>query len=99
LADPSRRVIVERLGTGPATVSELARPLSMTLPSVVQHIHVLESSGLVRSKKTGRVRTCQLNREILDEAGLWFAAQRKLWNSRLDNLGEYLESLDNQDNR
>ncbi|KQR51500.1 ArsR family transcriptional regulator [Leifsonia sp. Leaf336] len=96
LADPSRRQMVERLGRGPATVSELARPLSISLPAVVQHLQVLQSSGLVQSRKTGRVRMCQLNRDVLDDAESWFAAQRRQWIKRLDNLGEFLDSSDDE---
>ncbi|QNE36863.1 ArsR/SmtB family transcription factor [Leifsonia shinshuensis] len=92
LADPSRRLMLERLGRGPATVSELARPLPMSLPAVVQHLEVLQSSGLVQTRKTGRVRMCRLNRDALDEAESWFAAQRQQWEKRLDSLGEYLDS-------
>ena len=96
LADPSRRQMVERLGRGPATVSELARPLSMSLPAVVQHLQVLQSSGLVQSRKTGRVRVCQLNRDVLTDAESWFAAQRRRWEKRLDDLGEFLDSSDDE---
>jgi len=96
LADPSRRQMVERLSRGPATVSELARPLAMSLPAVVQHLQVLESSGLVRSRKTGRVRTCRLDRNVLNDAEDWFASQRQQWMKRLDDLGEYLDSSDDR---
>lgn len=86
--------MVERLARGPATVSELARPLQMSLPGVVQHLGVLEASGLVRSRKKGRVRMCRLDREVFDEAASWFAAQRRQWENRLDSLGEFLDSSD-----
>lgn len=92
LADPSRRLMLERLGRGPATVSELARPLPMSLPAVVQHLQVLQSSGLVQTRKTGRVRMCRLNRDVLDDAESWFAAQHRQWEKRLDSLGEFLDS-------
>jgi DNA-binding transcriptional ArsR family regulator len=92
LADPSRRDIVERLARGPATVSELARPLPMSLPSVVQNLQVLETNGLIRSEKVGRVRTCHLQVKTLDRAEAWMAAQRRTWSRRLDRLGEYLEA-------
>jgi DNA-binding transcriptional ArsR family regulator len=100
LADPSRRLMVERLAAGPATVSELARPLPMSLAAVVQHLQVLQDSGLVRSTKTGRVRTCELDRSVFDDAASWFAAQRRQWEQRLDNLGEHLASTaDEQEER
>jgi DNA-binding transcriptional ArsR family regulator len=94
LADPSRRVIVERLSRGPASVSELARPLPMSLPAVVQHLQVLESSGLVRSEKVGRVRTCHLDLKQLDTAENWIRARRAQWAARLDRLGDYLDATD-----
>ena len=90
LADPSRRVMVERLSRGPASVSELARPLAMSLPAVVQHLQVLEASGLVRSEKTGRVRTCRIEPAALKTAERWIAERRSTWERRLDRLGDYL---------
>jgi DNA-binding transcriptional ArsR family regulator len=94
LADPTRRVIVERLSRGPASVSELARPLPMSLPAVVQHLQVLEGSGLVRSEKVGRVRTCHLDLTQLDTAENWIRERRATWTRRLDRLGDYLERAD-----
>jgi DNA-binding transcriptional ArsR family regulator len=94
LADPSRRVIVERLSRGPATVSELARPLPMSLPAVVQHVQVLETSGLVSSKKIGRVRTCQIEPAALRPVEQWISARRSNWERRLDRLGDYLAESD-----
>jgi DNA-binding transcriptional ArsR family regulator len=94
LADPSRRVIVERLSRGPASVSELARPLPMSLPAVVQHLQVLEASGLVRSQKVGRVRTCRLDLKQLDTVERWIRERRAQWESRLDRLGEYLAATE-----
>jgi DNA-binding transcriptional ArsR family regulator len=94
LADPSRRVIVERLSRGSASVSELARPLPMSLPAVVQHLQVLESSGLVRSEKVGRVRTCRLEPAALGPAEQWISARRSNWERRLDRLGDYLAEGD-----
>ena len=91
LADPGRRVMVERLSQGPASVSELARPLDMSLAAVLQHVQVLEASGLVRSQKTGRTRTCSINPAALRSAERWIAARRALWERRLDRLGEVLE--------
>jgi DNA-binding transcriptional ArsR family regulator len=90
LADPTRRFIVARLARGPATVSELAEPHDMSLPAVLQHLGLLESSGLVRSEKVGRVRTCKLDAARLRAAEDWLAARRSLWERRLDRLGDYL---------
>ena len=90
LADPSRRIMVERLSRGPASVSELAGPLDMSLPAVVQHLQVLEASGLVRSEKKGRVRTCHIEPRALHRAEQWITARRASWERRLDKLGEYL---------
>jgi DNA-binding transcriptional ArsR family regulator len=90
LADPTRRAIVERLTRGPASVSELARPLPMTLPAVVQHLAVLQASGLVRSEKIGRVRTCRIEPLALGTAEQWIADRRAEWEQRLDRLGDYL---------
>lgn len=91
LSDPSRRLMVERLAAGEATVSELAKPLPMSLPAVIQHLQVLEASGLVTSAKVGRVRTCRLDGQALDAAQSWFAARRADWNERLDRLGDFLD--------
>jgi DNA-binding transcriptional ArsR family regulator len=82
--------MVDRLIGGPASVSELARPLPMSLPAVVQHLHVLEASGLVRSHKHGRVRTCHIEPAALSDAERWIADRRATWEKRLDRLGEYL---------
>jgi DNA-binding transcriptional ArsR family regulator len=90
LADPTRRVIVERLSRGPASVSALAKPLAMSLPAVMQHLQVLEASGLVRSKKVGRVRTCRIESTALRTAEQWITERRTSWERRLDRLGEYL---------
>jgi DNA-binding transcriptional ArsR family regulator len=91
LADPTRRAMVDRLIGGPASVSELARPLAMSLPAVVQHLHVLERSGLVRSEKLGRVRTCHVQAAALGAAERWIAERRAAWEQRLDRLGAYLD--------
>ena len=91
LADPSRRAIVQRLHRGPASVSELAAPLDMSLPAVMQHLAVLEASGLVRSEKLGRVRTCRVDPKVFRAAEDWFAARREIWERHLDRLGEVLE--------
>jgi DNA-binding transcriptional ArsR family regulator len=94
LADPARRIMVARLARGPATVSELARPLTMSLPAVLQHLRVLEASGLVRSEKTGRVRTCCIQPMALRTAESWIARRRAGWERRLDRLGEFLAARD-----
>jgi DNA-binding transcriptional ArsR family regulator len=91
LADPKRRVMVERLSQGPASVSELARPLAISLAAVLQHVQVLEASGLVRSQKAGRTRTCSINPAALRSAEQWISARRELWERRLDRLGEVLQ--------
>jgi len=94
LADPARRGMVERLSRGPASVSELAKPLSMSLSAVVQHLQVLEASGLVRSEKRGRVRTCRFEPKALKTAEDWIAGRRAIWERRLDRLGEFLAEQD-----
>ena len=91
LADPARRAIVERLVASPASVSELARPLPMSLPAVMLHLKVLEESGLVKSHKLGRVRTCEVVPQILSEAERWISERRQMWERSLDRLGAYLE--------
>jgi DNA-binding transcriptional ArsR family regulator len=90
LSDPTRRRIVELLGQGPASVTALADPLPMSLSAVVQHLQVLERSGLVRSEKVGRTRTCRLEEERLDAIQDWIAARRRTWEHRLDRLGDAL---------
>jgi DNA-binding transcriptional ArsR family regulator len=90
LSDPTRRAIVERLGRGPASVSQLAQPFAMSLPAVLQHVAVLEASGLVTSAKVGRVRTCQINSRALSVAGRWIQERRTTWERRLDRLGAVL---------
>jgi len=96
LADPARRAMVERLSRGPAPVSELARPLPMSLPAAMQHLAVLEAAGLVRSEKVGRVRTCQIAPQALSQAEQWINARRTEWEHRLDRLGDYLKTLEDQ---
>lgn len=98
LADPGRRIMLERLSQGPASVSELGRPLAMSLAAVVQHVQVLEASGLVRSEKLGRTRTCRLNPAALRSAEHWISERRTLVERRLDRLAEYLaETADTPD--
>jgi len=91
LADPGRRAMLERLSRGPASVSQLAEPLDMTMSAVVQHLAVLEESGLVTSQKVGRVRTCQMQPGALSRAEGWINQQRQEWERRLDRLAEYLK--------
>ncbi|HEY5362097.1 MAG TPA: metalloregulator ArsR/SmtB family transcription factor [Streptosporangiaceae bacterium] len=91
LSDPSRRQMLHRLAEGPASVSELARPLQITLAAVVQHVQVLEASGLVESRKTGRVRTCSISEDGLRSAEQWLTDRRAVWQRRLDRLGVVLD--------
>jgi DNA-binding transcriptional ArsR family regulator len=90
LSDANRRAMIDRLLGGPASVSELARPLPISLPAVVQHLHVLEASGVVRSHKVGRVRTCEIAPLALSTAERWIGERRAMWEGRLDRLGEFL---------
>lgn len=90
LADPTRRAMVERLSRGPASVKELAQPLSMTLAAVVQHVQVLERSGVIRTEKVGRVRSCRIEPAGLSVAERWIVERRALWERRLDRLGDIL---------
>jgi DNA-binding transcriptional ArsR family regulator len=94
LADPGRRVMVERLTRGPAAVSELAAPLKMSLPAVMQHLRVLEDSGLVRSEKVGRVRTCRIEPRALDAAERWISERRAGWQECFDRLEALLAESD-----
>jgi len=96
LADPTRRALVERLTHSPASVSDLARPLSMSLPAVMQHLAVLEGSGLVVSEKVGRVRTCRIEPRALSLVEQWVNTRRTEWERRLDRLGDYLDELKNR---
>jgi DNA-binding transcriptional ArsR family regulator len=93
LADPTRRLILVQLSRWPTSVSELARPLAMSLPAVMQHLAVLEGSGLVRSEKIGRVRTCRMEHRALSLAEHWINHRRIEWERHLDRLGEYLEAV------
>lgn len=94
LADPTRRAMVERLCTGPASVSDLATPFTVSLSAIGQHLQVLERSGLVRTRKDGRVRTVELTRDALTAGERWFASHRERWERRFDRLGELLEEED-----
>ena len=93
LADPVRRGMLSRLSRGPASVSELAEPLSISLPAVLQHLKALEASGLVRSEKNGRVRTVRMEPETLSAAESWIADRRAEWEARLDRFEDYLATL------
>jgi len=90
LGDPTRRIIVEKLSEGPISVSRLAAPLAITLAAVVQHLQVLEESGLVRTQKVGRVRTCRIEPGGFSAAERWISERRALWERRLDRLGNLL---------
>src|SRR5436305_12851775 len=90
LSDANRRPMIDRLLDGPASVSELARPLTISLPAVVQHLHVLEASGVVRSHKVGRVRTCEIEPLALSTAERWISERRATWDARHDRPGEVL---------
>lgn len=93
LSDPTRRAVLEQLSRGPASVTRLAEPFRMALPSFTQHLDVLENCGLVRSRKEGRVRTYQLEPRPLKTAERWMAKQRAMWERRLDQLDEYLMQM------
>jgi DNA-binding transcriptional ArsR family regulator len=97
LAHPVRRKIVERLSRRPASVTELAADADMALPSFLEHLTLLEQSGLVRSRKEGRVRTCRLATRRLQVAETWLARQRSVWEQRLNQLDEYLLSMKEKD--
>ncbi len=96
LADPTRRGMLARLSRGPASVSDLARPLPMSLPAVLQHLQALEASGLVRSEKNGRVRTVSIEPAAMGAAERWFAEQRSIWEARADRLDDYLATLQDE---
>jgi DNA-binding transcriptional ArsR family regulator len=91
LGDPTRRAIVERVSLGPVSVSDLAKPLKMTLAAVVQHVQILEAGGLIHTEKVGRIRTCTLQPVGFDLAGKWINARKSLWEKRLDKLGTLLD--------
>lgn len=99
LGDPTRREMVDRLSRGPATVKQLAEPYAMSLPAVLQHLKVLEASGLVKSEKVGRVRTCRIEHQALGNAGDWIARRQASWERRLDRLGDFLASTASEEDR
>lgn len=94
LADPTRREVIRALGPGPASVGELAQPFAMTLPSFMKHIRALEDSGLIRTSKSGRVRTCTLDRDRLAVVGHWLDEQRRVWAGRTDRLESLTADLE-----
>ena len=96
LADPTRRAVLGRLGTGPATVGDLAEPFDMTLPSFMKHIRLLERSGWISTRKVGRVRACTIERSNLDAAGQWLQQQRAIWESRTDCLESFVASKESE---
>ncbi len=99
LADPIRRGMLARLSRGPASVSELARPLTISLPAVLQHLQALEASGLIATAKAGRVRTCRIEPEALSAAEGWIAGQRAHWEGRLDRFEDHLADIKKEKNR
>jgi DNA-binding transcriptional ArsR family regulator len=96
LADPTRRAVLRRLGRGPASISELAKPFDMALPSFLKHIHVLEHSGWIRTSKEGRVRTCAIERKPFAAVEGWLSAQRALWEGRTDRLERFVTTNRNK---
>ena len=93
LADPTRRAVLGRLGSGPASISDLAAPFDMALPSFMKHIRFLEESGLIRTEKEGRVRTCSLQRSRFSMIEDWLSEQRQSWEARLDRFDQYVKQL------
>ena len=96
LADPTRRAVIGRLGRGPASLGDLAAPFDMALPSFMKHIHMLEESGLIRTSKIGRVRTCTIETERLAAIGSWLDQQRAIWESRTDRLEQFVTTQKDQ---
>ena len=99
LADKSRRTMVERLSRGPASVSQLAEPLAMSLAAVLQHVQVLESCGLVKTEKVGRTRTCRIEPAAMTAAEQWITDRRRGWEARLDRLGDVLKEVTTTEER
>ena len=99
LSDPTRRAIVGRLMRGPASVSELAKPFTMAMPSLLQHLEVLQESRLIRSEKVGRVRTCEIEPTVLGIAEDWLVRQRAVWEGRLDRMEAYVKSLQRKEKK
>ncbi len=94
LSDPTRRAMVMRLTSGPASVGELSEPFAIAMPTLLQHVRVLEKSGLIETEKIGRVRTCSLKADILTETEQWLASQRAIWEQRLDRMETYVVALE-----
>lgn len=99
LADPTRRAVLGRLGHGPASVSELARPFGMALPSFMKHIRFLEGSGLIRTRKAGRVRTCSIEQKPFVAVESWLSEQRALWEGRTDRLEQFVTRKQEEDSK
>ncbi|CAN7521234.1 MULTISPECIES: metalloregulator ArsR/SmtB family transcription factor [Ensifer] len=97
LADPTRRSVLARLGRGPASISDLAEPFDMALPSFMKHIHFLEGSGLIRTEKQGRVRTCTIEKSRFAAIEAWMSEQRALWEGRTDRLEQFVISAENKE--
>ena len=97
LADPTRRAVLGRLGTGPASVGELAAPFNMALPSFMKHIRYLENTGWIRTRKTGRVRTCTLERKSFDVIETWLSGQRSIWEGRTDRLERFVTTTNDKE--
>src|ERR1700710_990031 len=97
LADPTRRAVLGRLGTGPASVGELAAPFSMALPSFMKHIRYLENTGWIRTRKTGRVRTCTLERKSFDVIETWLSDQQSIWEGRTDRLEHFVTTTNDKE--
>ncbi|CAM4070025.1 ArsR/SmtB family transcription factor [Corallococcus exiguus] len=97
LADPTRRAVIARLGKGPASISDLAKPFDMALPSFMKHIHFLEDSGLIRTHKEGRVRTCALEKKPFGAVESWLSAQRALWEARTDRLEQFVTAASSKE--
>jgi DNA-binding transcriptional ArsR family regulator len=97
LADPTRRAVLGQLGAGPASIGELAAPFEMALPSFMKHIHYLENAGWISTRKTGRVRTCTLERKSFDVIETWLDEQRAVWEGRTDRLERFVTTTHNKD--
>jgi len=99
LADPTRRAVLDRLGSGPASISELAEPFDMALPSFLKHIRMLESSGWIRTHKSGRVRTCTIEQSRFSDVSDWLAGQREVWEQRTDRLEQFVTAPSDRKDR
>jgi DNA-binding transcriptional ArsR family regulator len=97
LADPTRRAVIGRLGRGPASVGELAQPFDMALPSFMKHIHLLEETGLIRTRKSGRVRTCEIDKARFEAVDGWLGEQRAIWEGRTDRLEQFAIAATNKE--